>query len=357
MKHKRHVRRLFCTALVFVLLSAYVPCTASAEQVITGSLPAASITTQKAPAVAAQEMQKSKTGKLLPALPYIVDVLGDEIEDLAETIRGEDPRVDKEITEKGQNTYSNVAVTLIRAAQEFQPVRTLRVKLEPYADRKNVYEVCIYYTPLFAKDEQCWHTGLLHDYNTETIYMDDGTGVLGIGYDFNFDFDTFFSADDPWQRDFGFCPMYDKLAFLIGDVYDSCRIYFTYDNRDWMIQIWKGIYSYNMLGGEIGIYNKPLDREAPYFDCAADPDRLVMSIKVMLGDEVIVDTDEDLTWWQTSFTYHMHTLPKNLTFISTIEFPDTEMLKAFITGLQEASDEITYTTDGLTLTLTWNGAK
>ena len=235
--------------------------------------------------------------------------------------------------------------------KNLRPVRSVRMQLDPY--KGNTKELCFYYIDLFGREEKRVPTGWLYDYDREIIYTEDGTGALGIGYDFNFGFDTFIAADDPWQRNFGFCKAYDRLAFLIGDALQTVRVPFRYNDKDWMIQLWKGIYSWIMLGAEMGIYNKPVDRKAAFYDCASNPDRMVMSFIVYAGDEEIVSTQEDLSWWQTAFTPHKPALPSDLTLCCMIEFPNPEMLAAFEESLHTQAPQICAQTDGLRITLCW----
>lgn len=284
--------------------------------------------------------------------PYIAKASLNELDGIIAYARGENPTKDKQPDEPGQNTKSNVALSLIDTLKFLRPLRRFRLKLVPYEG--NTKQLCAFYTDAFDKEEKCYETGWLYDYDNEFIYTKDGTGMYGIGYDFNFDFNEFFAADDPWQRNFGFCKGYDMLAFLIGDVVETIRVPFTYDDREWMIQIWKGIYSWIMLGGEIGVYCKPVERKADFYDCAADPDCLEMSFTVYLDDEEIIGTKEKTTWWQTAFTPHTLTLPSNLTLSFTIVFPNRQMMDAFVESLMQQAPQVDVKTDGLRVTVCWN---
>ena len=283
--------------------------------------------------------------------PYVSKATFGELDGIITYMRGDNPTADKKPEEPGQNTKSNVALSLIDTLRFLRPLRTFRLELVPYEG--NTMQLCAFYKDAFEKEETCYETGWLYDYDREFIYTKDGTGMYGIGYDFNFDFNKFYAAEDPWQRNFGFCKGYDALAFLIGDTVKTIRVPFTYNDREWMIQIWKGIYSWYMLGGEIGVYNKPLDRKADFYDCATDSERLNMSFTVYLGDEEIICADERLTWWLTAFTPHMLTLPSKLTLSFMIEFPDKKMMNAFLDSLTQQAPEVEVKTDGLRLTICW----
>ena len=283
---------------------------------------------------------------------YMMKAAFGEFDALLQYIGGKNPTEGKPIEAKGQNTKRNTATTVIDIFKKTRPAAAFHYQLVPYPGKADAWELCLFYTPPFGT-EQVVHTGLLHDYGTQTIYRVDGTGILGIGYDFNFDFDTFYAADDPWQRNFGFCPLYDALALMIGDVYETIRVPFRYDGRDWMIQIWKGIYSGNMLGAEIGIYNKPLDRTTQYYDCAADPDRAEMSFSVWLGDELIVESEHKTAWWQTAFTYHSPAKPADLTLNGRLTFQKAAMAKAFADSLAQQEPSVRIERSGRDVRFIW----
>lgn len=360
---RNRIYRLLCICVTIAILLGCVPIAGDTVEVLTLEDSCSASAAIKIPSVtkirkSGSDNSGAKTSCARKStLPYITDVLLEEMSAIVTYANGENPTANKAIEDKGQNTKSNVALTVIFLLKNVKAVRSLRFELLPYGNQANIYELCVFYTTLFGKQEQCYRTGVLHDYNTETIYTVDGTGILGIGYDFNFDFDTFSSAADPWQRDFGFCRDYDRLAFLIGDWFSTIRVRFRYDDRDWMIQLWKGTYSFNMQGAEIGIYNKPTDREALYYDCAADPDRMEMSFTVYLDGEELVSAPAELKWWQTKFTYHSFVNPNRLELKATIKFPDRDMMNAFAESLTEADSSVRYTTNSTTLTLLWPASK
>ena len=297
----------------------------------------------------------TRTSNAVKSVPYIADETLQELYGIVSYAVGKDPVIGKLLEEAGQNTKNNVVISIIWALKSLKGAVSVRFVLEPYSEKDNVYELCAYVRRAFQKSEECIHTGWLYDRNAQKIYTVDGTGMMGIGYDFNYAFDTFSAADDPWQRNFGFTRMYDNAAFLIGDIYDTIRVPFRYDGKDWMIQIWKGVYSWNMLGGEVGLYNKPIDRIVEFYDCATDPERIPMSFSISLGDETIVDTQEAPSWWQTAFTKHKLALPRDLTMRFSLTFPNEEMLKAFRDSLQTQNPDVTIRQDGLTLYCVWSG--
>src|SRR5690554_5362892 len=78
--------------------------------------------------------------------------------------------------------------------------------------------------------------------------------------------DLFYSNLDAWQRDKGYCRLYDEAAAPLSMIMDCEPIYFEYDNKRWLIQFWKGQYGMTTKV-EIGVYNtdKP-DLNTEYFN-------------------------------------------------------------------------------------------
>ena len=105
---------------------------------------------------------------------------------------------------------------------------------------------------------------------------------LGFAYDHSQD--IFISILHPWQRDYGYCRLYDEAAALFSMIVDCEPIYFEYRGKRWLIELWKGQYALT-TGGEIGVYLTDLpDMEipgvfrGPFFFAAGDGDLLQLSL-------------------------------------------------------------------------------
>ena len=57
-----------------------------------------------------------------------------------------------------------------------------------------------------------------------------------------------------YQRKFGFNKYYDMGAMFVNFYLQTIRAYFTYDNKDWLIELWKGEYAMATVGCEVGFY-------------------------------------------------------------------------------------------------------
>ena len=195
------------------------------------------------------------------------------------------------------------------------------------------------------------------------------TGVMGYLYDENEN--VFYTADDPWQRNFGFNKLYDVASQFVWIQYDTIRFYFTYQGSEWMLQPWKGQYGAVLYGAELGVYKKYTERDADHFDCAQDQDRLQMSMDFerCYFDDAHPEGEwrhefyrpYGTYWWCTGFKLGYIRLSTPFSIISINEdakdqtFPeiranyrvtmkDYEMLEVFIDAIKAAGyTQINYT--------------
>lgn len=208
----------------------------------------------------------------------------------------------------------------------------------------------------YEDDEGNKHTsmsGIYYDEEKQLLYGKDDTGIYALGFDFDIRHLTIYAAQNCWNRNMGFMELYDYLAPLVNYDYLTLRVKFEYAKKDWLIQFWKGRYIITM-GAEVGIYNKPQDRLIDFYDCAGDEDMMPMSMRLKLGNAVLIDREMQLSWWQTGFRLGPLYPPFMLTLESTIVFPNGEMRKAFTDSVDKlVNSDTTYTVDGNTVSLIW----
>lgn len=179
-----------------------------------------------------------------------------------------------------------------------------------------------------------------------------------LSYMFDPEGDYYFTVDDPWQRNFGFNELYDIGAPFIVFYYDTMRCKFNYDNKDWLIQFWKGQYGFVFLGAEIGVYNKPESRTAEHFDCASDEDSLMMSMTFYRKGKELLTRDYAKYWWCTGFVpgkLDKFSDRSELSIKCRITMKDYKMLIGMAGALKENGMELNkdYTTSGLDMFITW----
>lgn len=156
------------------------------------------------------------------------------------------------------------------------------------------------------------------------------------GYSYLLSQDIFTSRIDAWQKEFGYTALYDKTAYRFGMVFDCIPIYFDYNNKTWLIEVWKGQYGIN-TGAETGIYyaDKILSKEdyhSAIFKPASNYEMPVFSFHLYKNNALISNISGH-HWWLTSFTLGMFSNPQSLKMRISVTFKDKNMCYAFAQGL------------------------
>ncbi len=195
------------------------------------------------------------------------------------------------------------------------------------------------------------------NYEPGSPYGDDlsASGIAGFLYDAKEN--CFYTASDPWQRTVGYNEPFVVFAPGIAISFDTVRIKFDYNNKDWMLQMWKGQYGFVFYGAEIGIYTKPKDRDVDHYDCASDDERLKMSMDFFNGGVKKFSRPYGSYWWCTGFTpgnilgaFH------NLRVEARITMKDYEMLSAVKRALDSEkviNEGVIYSINGLNINITY----
>lgn len=178
------------------------------------------------------------------------------------------------------------------------------------------------------------------------------TGLFGFKYSMKDQ--VFYTAEDAWQRNFGFEETYDNVSGAGAISYDTMRVKFNYNNKEWMMQYWKGQYGFVLIGAELGLYNRdPGATNSTYYDCVTDAEKLNMSVKVYRQDpsdqnkyNLLFHRSPTTTWWLTGFT--PGTLSAGSYIVSpdetaklraeyVINFQNAEQAQVFINGLENTT--------------------
>lgn len=159
------------------------------------------------------------------------------------------------------------------------------------------------------------------------------------GYLYVLSQDIFTSRLDAWQRNFGYCTLFDKAASHLNMIFDCLPVYFNYMGRTWLIEFWKGQYGIN-TGCEIGVYyaDRILSENELYrtlFQCVDDKDMLKLSLKLYKGNDDIAHL-YGKHWWLTAFKMGCFSNPSELSVYARIAFHSSEMARAFADGLVRA---------------------
>lgn len=154
--------------------------------------------------------------------------------------------------------------------------------------------------------------------------------------------DIMTSTRDAWQRQFGYCALFDKTAPRFNMIFDCEPIYFPWQGQTWLIEFWKGQYGIN-TGGEIGIYLAdgllaPEERSKAFFHSIPDSELLPMSMELFYRRKSLFSVREK-HWWLTGFSMGRFSKPQELTMRCSVSFPNCCMLQSFVEGMLEAGYE------------------
>ncbi len=204
---------------------------------------------------------------------------------------------------------------------------------------------------------------------SESIYGDSimaEAGVLGFLLDPNEG--CFYTASDPWQRRVGYNAGFDMGASLVTIYIDYVRVKFEYNNKDWMLQFWKGQYGPFFYGAEIGLYNKPKDRDLGHYDCASDEESIGMQMDFYRDNQLKFSRPWQNYWWCTGFVpfsplilvpsaaFVTSQARKNLKVEAFIKPKDDEMFDAIVAALMAEDVQkggISFKTSGELIQITY----
>ena len=173
-------------------------------------------------------------------------------------------------------------------------------------------------------------------------------GQQVLSYQYSYVDDYYYTNDkEAWQYNFGFGKIYDFVSPYILLEYDYIRVFFTYENKDWMLQMWKGQYGMVFYGGEIGIYNKSHSddgiNEWTFFNCPSEKDWLNMEM-TLWHQQIDGSWNREFTreydkyWWCTGFKnghIRVEEPADELRLEARITFKDETMRELFTQGLEE----------------------
>jgi len=179
------------------------------------------------------------------------------------------------------------------------------------------------------------------------------------GFEYDPGQDIIQSTMNAWQRHFGYWWLYDVAAQPLFMIIDCEPFYFDYDDKRWMIELWKGQYGI-MTGAEIGLYNSSnsawnsaanasssvakgvvsgvaaavndrMPDHMRFFHCATNPERLRMQFKLSGANGPLFTRGPERHWWLTGFRWGEFT-QNNSSLVMEVQiegFPTPKMRNSF----------------------------
>lgn len=175
------------------------------------------------------------------------------------------------------------------------------------------------------------------DKRQQQMKLNEDLSEAGFAYEINGDY--FYSLMNCWQREVGYCRLYDEAAPLFNMIMDCEPITFSYEGKRWLIELWKGQYGIT-TGGEIGVYNTDQEDistdkfKGVFYENIRNDELLYLSFVLRKNGKVILRR-KGLHWWLTGFKLGEFSKPDSLTMDVKIMFPNGKMRTAFVNALKE----------------------
>lgn len=176
--------------------------------------------------------------------------------------------------------------------------------------------------------------------------LNDDIHAAGFAYDYGED--QFYSLKDCWQREAGYCRLYDEGSSLFSMIIDCEPVMFSYGGKRWLIELWKGQYGIT-TGAEIGIYNTTREDiqsdkfTGTFYEPISDNEQMDMSFVLYKNGKKLLRRKEH-HWWLTAFKLGEFSETSELVMKAKIKFPSDGMRQAFTDALRDmgySSREIT----------------
>lgn len=184
-----------------------------------------------------------------------------------------------------------------------------------------------------------------------------------LGYNYEPCQDIFTTRHDAPQKLFGYTTLYNLAAPFFNMVFDYETIYFNYNSRTWLIEMWKGQYGIN-IGCELGIYYadrilEPEEYDFKLFKAVDSKDMLDISLKLNQHSKnkpykyTKLAQLRDKHWWLTGFKMGYFSKPHRLFVNTGITFKDYRMMQSFLESFEQTMPDTPYKTSGLTVYFTF----
>lgn len=179
------------------------------------------------------------------------------------------------------------------------------------------------------------------------------------GFNYEARQDIFSTTPYAPQKLFGYTTFYDLSAPFFNMVFDYETIYFNYNSRTWLIEMWKGQYGIN-AGCELGIYAadgivSPDKYNTTHFTAADTADWLDIALELyqLSGNQRSSCTSlghmQSRHWWLTIFNLGTFARPQDLFVNTAIRFKSCGMMRSFLNSFENTLPDTAYRVNGLTV--------
>ncbi|WP_394924750.1 DUF4474 domain-containing protein [uncultured Robinsoniella sp.] len=160
--------------------------------------------------------------------------------------------------------------------------------------------------------------------------------VNPFGLVWNSDKHIFTTAPNVWNQNSGYMGLFDEKATHYHILFDCEPVYFEYQGRTWMLELWKGQYGIH-TGAEIGVYAadhlvSPVFLNEIHFENVPQSEMLQFSFRLLQGRETLF-TVSAMQRRLSGFLTGNLSSPDSLRMQVSITFPNTGMMDAFVDSL------------------------
>lgn len=191
--------------------------------------------------------------------------------------------------------------------------------------------------------------------------------VAPFGYCYDPNQDVFTSRLDAPQKIFGYNTLFDLSAPYFNMIFDYETIYFDYNSRTWLMEMWKGQYGINS-GCEIGLYYAdniipPRDYSSTHFQSVEEKDMLQMAYELNRlpakgqSRPLTLGTAGRRHWWLTLFKPGFYSKPEQLYMNVSVRFKDYQMLYSFLHSFERTLTGVPFRLDGLTVSFSFRNSR
>lgn len=153
--------------------------------------------------------------------------------------------------------------------------------------------------------------------------------IKHFGYSYDPIQDILISTKDSWVMNQTYSNIVDEQLSDHSIITDCEPVCFEYNYKKWIIEFRKGQYHLN-TGAEICLYNCPLDSDDYKF--VTQNDYILMSFS-LLKDNKLLFKRNDMHCCLSGFIPGEYSTRHQLSMIISLNFPNSDMAKAFIHGL------------------------
>ena len=153
-----------------------------------------------------------------------------------------------------------------------------------------------------------------------------GAGAYILNFVYDDKESAYHSLPVTWQKTYGYNKLFDKV-FRVGSNMSVEDIPYSFNNKEYVLWMWKGDYWNLGTGSEIGLYQQSAESRTHYdavdFLCSMQLSTYKYSDGQVYGSYYNWNPVHNKQWWITAFDWrHPKPDPKKLVTLGKVDFGD-----------------------------------